>query len=168
MKTKNVRLVVCDASPLIFLAKLDQLRLIPELFGNEISVLKCVINEVLSFSPEPLEKRRIMVFLERLEIVDYTESRYFAKVLSPADSQTLSFAIEAKASWLITDDKLVRKIATAEGLKVAGVLGILVKAAEKGFLKTSEARVLIDNAIFQHGLRISINLYQEIIKLLKG
>jgi hypothetical protein len=38
--------VVCDASPLIFLAKLDRLGLICGLLGKDAVVLQCVVDEV--------------------------------------------------------------------------------------------------------------------------
>ena len=48
MSIENDGVVVCDASPLIFLAKLDCLDLIPALLGDRIVVLQCVADEVLS------------------------------------------------------------------------------------------------------------------------
>jgi predicted nucleic acid-binding protein len=51
--------VVCDASPLIFLAKVDRLGLIREILGERIVVLQCVADEVESEQADPVEAARL-------------------------------------------------------------------------------------------------------------
>ena len=45
-----MKTIVCDASPLIFLAKLNRLDLVARVLCGEIFVLRCVLDEVLSES----------------------------------------------------------------------------------------------------------------------
>jgi hypothetical protein len=62
-------IVVCDASPLIFLAKLNRLELITRLLGSEVVVLQCVASEVMeSEKAGDIELRRLIVFLKSVRI----------------------------------------------------------------------------------------------------
>jgi hypothetical protein len=78
----------------------------------------------------------------------------------------LTYAVANKAAWLVVDERLLRRIATEEGLKVVGFLGLLIQAAEKGLMTKSQVKSLIDSAISDHGLHISINLYRKLAEIL--
>lgn len=161
-------IVICDASPLIFLAKLDCLHLISDLLGGDLIVLRCVVDEVLSPSAGPVERRRLEGFLKSVKIVDSSESDYESHTLSDSDRITLTYAIRSKAAWLVADERLLRRIAKEEGLRVVGFLGLLVQSEKAGLMSASEARQLVDAAISEHDLRISIGLYQRVVEELDG
>jgi predicted nucleic acid-binding protein len=155
-------IVVCDASPLIFLAKLNRLDLISPLLGPDVVVLKCVAAEVAE--PEKageIELRRLTVFLKSARIVDFSESAYSPGRLSASDRQTLTYAVQQQARWLLADERLMRRIATEEGLATIGTLGLLAAAVKNGHLTAKEALADIDAAVSKHGFRISIALYQR-------
>lgn len=50
--------VVCDASPLIFLAKIDGLDLVRQVMPGRLVVLTCVVHEVLGGRAGPVEAER--------------------------------------------------------------------------------------------------------------
>lgn len=54
--------ILCDASPLIFLAKLDSLDLISQVLGGEVVILRCVADEVCSDSAGEVESLRLRKF----------------------------------------------------------------------------------------------------------
>jgi len=162
---KNV-VIVCDASPLIFLAKLDCLHLIPALLGENIIILQCVANEVLSPSCDASEKRRLQDFFKAVEIVDASHCAYESQTLSRSDCLTLTYAVANKAAWLLVDERLLRRIATEEDLKVVGFLGLLIQAARNGLMTKASVKTLIDRAISDHGMHISISLYQKLTEIL--
>ncbi len=66
-----MKLVVCDASPLIFLAELDRLNLISKVLDGDVFVLQCVVDEVASENSNPLETARLRVFFEHVEVIDF-------------------------------------------------------------------------------------------------
>lgn len=158
--------VVCDASPLIFLAKLGCLHLIPALLGEDIVILRCVADEVLSPSCDASERRKLQDFFKTVEIVDDGQCAYESQTLSRADCLTLTYAVESKVAWLVVDERLLRRIATEEGLRVVGFLGLLIQAANKGLMTKVSVKGLIDSAISDHGMHISINLYRKLADLL--
>lgn len=115
--------VVCDASPLIFLAKLDQLDLIPSVLGSRVFVLQCVVSEVLSASAKSVEGKRLNAFCNRAEVVDFEEPTTAAGALSRSDQLTLAWAVGNKADWIVADERLLRRVAIGEGVAVIGFLG---------------------------------------------
>jgi len=78
--------VVCDASPLIFLAKLDGLDLIARLLGPEVVVVECVAREVTDIERAgEIERARLEAFLESASVVPSTETTPASARLSTCD-----------------------------------------------------------------------------------
>ncbi len=155
--------VVCDASPLVFLAKLDRLPLISAVLGGDVFVLRCIVDEVASEGAGPRERERLDEFLERVQIVDFDSSPPPSRSLSRCDQSVLLWAVENRADWLVADERMLRRIAVAERIRVVGFLGLLIAAAQRGILSRSEARLAIDDAVSTHGCRISIDLYRRLL-----
>jgi predicted nucleic acid-binding protein len=160
-------MVVTDACPVIFLAKLDRLALIRELFPGSILVPASVRQE-LSQSVIPLdEQRRIREFLKHCRIEAVRSSRFSSLALSLPDRHVLTLARKHPNALVLTDDSLVRRIARAEGLPVAGTLGILIRAVRVKLITQQEALQAVDELVAQHRLRISVELYQETIRQIR-
>ena len=159
--------VVCDASPLIFLAKLDRLDLIKQVLKGEIFVLQCVIDELQSGKATQQESLRLSQFLKAVEIIDFEVADVIPSALSKSDQSTLQWAIENNADWLLADERLLRRVASEEGIKVIGFLGILLGAASSKFITAKEVNEAVDAAISKHGCRISVAVYQRVRKELE-
>jgi predicted nucleic acid-binding protein len=158
------RVVICDASPLIFLAKLAALELIERVIPGRLVVLECVVREVLSERAGPVEVDRLRQWLQGVEVLESEGSLFPSSVLSKSDQSTLAWAVNHGAAWLVCDERLLRRVARQRGMGVIGFCGILVKAVERGHLSPREARAMLDAAVDQHGLRISVALYRRIIE----
>ena len=163
-----MKVIVCDASPLIFLAKLNRLHLISDVLQGRVSVLKCVVDEVSSENAGVTETKRLGAFLDSVEIVDFQAPEWSSKALSQSDQSTLTWAIEHRADWLVADERLLRRVAREEGISTVGFLGILVEAARQELLLPTEAKEAIDESISRHGCRISVDLYRRILSELNG
>ncbi len=159
--------ILCDASPLIFLAKLDRLDLIKQVLGGQVFVLQCVVDELQSESASPKEAERLALFFQTVEVLDFEIGNLKSSALSRSDQSTLRWAIENDVDWLLADERLLRRVANEEGIKVVGFLGLFVGAAARKTITTSEARDAVDDAISQHGCRISVAVYQRILEELK-
>jgi predicted nucleic acid-binding protein len=157
-------IVLCDASPLIFLAKLNQLDLIKGMLGEEIVVLQCVVDEVATVHSDALETRRLNQFLKSVRIVSHLSEEKTTGPLSRNDCSSLEWALENGVDYFLIDERLLRRAARAENLKVIGLLGLLVRAGQQGLLAKEEVRQLIDDAIGLYGLRISVRLYQRLVQ----
>ncbi len=160
-------IVVADACPIIFLAKLNRLQLIREVFTGAILLPSSVASE-LSIPTIPLhEQQRIQSFLKHCRIESVRSPRFPATALSLADRHVLTLAQKHPKSTILTDDNLVRRVADAEGIPVAGTLGILIRAARAKYLTQPEALQAVDTLISDHQLRISVDLYQETLRQLR-
>jgi predicted nucleic acid-binding protein len=155
--------VICDASPLVFLAKLDRLSLISAVLGGDIFVLRCIVDEVLPEGAGPQERARLEEFFEQVQIVDFEAARPPSRSLSRSDQSVLVWAIEHRADWLVADERMLRRIAVAEKIRVVGFLGLVIAAAQRGILSQAQARPAIADAVSKHGCRISIDLYQRLL-----
>lgn len=164
---KKRPIIVCDASPLIFLAKLDQLGLIEQVTGRGAVVLRCVVDEVLSKRAMPLEAERLAEWLSAVEVVDYTGSLFPTDALSRSDQSSLAWAVENHVEWLLADERLLRRFAQERGIQVIGFCGLLLQGVSQGEITAKEARALIDQAIREHNFRISVELYQRIVERLE-
>ena len=158
-----MKTVVYDASPLIFLAKLNRLELIPRVLDAEVCVLRCVADEVLGGGAGPVERQRLLAFLESAEVVEFDTPAEPAGALSRCDRATLEWAIENRIDWLLADERLLRRIAAEKGIAVIGFLGLLLRAARRNLLSGCETRCAIDESVSRHGCRISVALYQRLL-----
>jgi predicted nucleic acid-binding protein len=159
-----VRVAVCDASPLIILAKLNRLHLIGDLLGNDIVVLQCVADEVIGERAGTLERQRLEDFLRKAATVTvFTESDIESKSLSASDRHTLTYSVRNAVDWLVADERLMRRVASEHGIAVIGILGLIVGAAKREILTNAEAEAALRDAVGSHDLRISVTLYQRVL-----
>ncbi len=159
-----MRSVLCDASSLIFLAKLDYLPLIEQVLGGQVMVLRCVVEELQSDKASLTETNRLAQFFENVQVIDFQIDELKSSALSRSDKSSLRWAVENRMDWLLADERLLRRVAIAEGISVIGFLGLLLGAAKRGIICSSEAHSAVDEAISQHGCRISVTVYQRILR----
>ena len=162
-----VRLVL-DSAPIIFLGKIDQLTLLGRLFGPDIIVPRLVRNEILPPALEPDEERRLSTFLDGCQIIDPGTVGFRAHGLSRADSAILSVAKEQGARLVLSDDRLLRRVASIEGLRTVGTLGILIRATKQGILSAAQTEKLLSQLVREHGFRISTAVYDAVRDAIRG
>ncbi len=160
-------IVVADACPIIFLAKLDRLSLIQGVFPGSILMPESVRRELIQDAIPLHERQRIEAFLKICRIETVRTREYSAPALSRADQHVLALTSEHSKSIILTDDSLVRRIALAEGCPVAGTLGLIIRAADASIMRKHEARLAVDALVGEHKLRVSVDLYQEAIRRLQ-
>lgn len=163
-----MRTVLCDASPLTFLAKLDRLHLVPDLLGDRTCVLRLVVDEVCRADAPPVEFRRLNRFLKGIEVIDFTDAGHTSQSLSRSDRATLNWAIRNQPDHLLVDERLLRRVAVAEGLTVIGTLGLLFMAERDRILTKTELRTCLEDLAGKYEFRISVDLYQRILRELES
>jgi len=152
-------IIVADAAPLIFLAKINQLSLLTELFNAEIFVPSAVRKEIISPEVPPDEERLLSAFLAGCEVVDLRKPVSYAQALSFADNCILTLASREGAAIVLSDDRLLRKTAVIEGFRVIGTLGILLRATKNSILTEKNTEILIEQLVEEHNFRISTSVY---------
>ena len=158
--------LVADAAPLIFLAKINQLSLLTELFKAEILVPSAVNKEILGPEVPPDEERVLTAFLSGCKVVNLRKPIKFAQALSFADNCILTVATRQGAAMVLSDDRLLRKTAVIEGFGVIGTLGVLLRASKNSLLKAEAAKSLIQQLVEDHNFRISTTVYNAALRAL--
>lgn len=123
--------VVSDAGPLISLARLDLLSLLPGLF-REIQVPEDVIAECMA-RPDNADTARISEALNQGLLMPCTAPVLKLPGLELGECAAISRALEIGAALLV-DERAARAQAATMGLAVTGTLGVLVRARRRGLI----------------------------------
>lgn len=154
--------VIADAGPLIALAKIGQLSVLPNLFQN-IVMTQSVADECLRYQSS--DSSLIAQALENgwLQCVENPVSKHaLSKSLGVGELSSIEYALQtADKTLLILDDALARKQALRQQLSVVGTAALLFAAQRKGFIDDAEAVI---NLLNQAGYRISPNVIAQLKK----
>lgn len=148
-------LVVADASCLIALSNIGKLGLLNDLYGR-VLLTPTVADEfgmdLASWMDVEAPKDPVKL-AELLRLVD------------PGEASAIALALERPGCLLILIDAKARKHAEAEGLRITGTVGMLLKADHKGLLPSGMKPELL--RLRSVGFRISDALFKEALRLAK-
>lgn len=127
---------VSDTGPLIALAKINQLALLQELFGD-LYIPSAVHWELLAkHSPESVRLDRA-IQQGSVQVTEPTvlpqEAQATIEHLDKGEQAAIALAHE-KHALLIIDERLGRSAARKLGLTITGVVGLLIKAKRAGYI----------------------------------
>jgi predicted nucleic acid-binding protein len=127
--------LVADSGPLIALAKLGHLDLPARLYGRAVlprTVFTECVTEAYRPDAEAIQQAVNARWLEVVEDVAWPEQVSKPR-LDPGESAALAMALGSGSSLLI-DEQRGRKAARRLGVRVVGVLGLLLLAKQGGHL----------------------------------
>ena len=84
--------------------------------------------------------------------------------LDAGEASTIALALENPISRIILDESKGRLVAKRLGLKVTGTLGIIVKAKDRGLIKSGKE---ILDKLEEHGFWLSERLKSYLLSILK-
>jgi len=168
-------MIVCNSTPLIYLAKLGQLELLRGLFG-QVRVSEEVWSEVLRGKQLGFADAGVVERAQRegwIKTIRLNERmrREVQKLLevftdiSAADASTIVLARELRVPAALDDSRAV-KVAEALGVKHVGTLGILLLAVKRGLVKKERAKELV-LSLPEHGFYVAHDLLAELLKQLE-
>ena len=125
-------LIISDTSPITNLIQIGELELLKKLF-TEIIIPKKVYEELANYEgqKEEIDKRKWII---SKEVADKNAIRQMNKLLDPGEAEAIILAKELNADFLIIDERKGRQIAEDYGLRIIGVLGVLVRGKQKGHI----------------------------------
>lgn len=127
-------IVVSDTSPICYLLLIDQIDLLPQLYG-QVTIPQTVCDELQADRSPAVVQNWIDRPPEWLKIITITvDPDPILAPLDPGEREAILLAEQLAADLVILDDKAARQIASARGLKMIGLLGILKDAARAGLI----------------------------------
>ena len=151
-------LIVSNTSPLGNLAVIGEISLLQQIYPKML--IPSIVHIELMSLPEIQPTIATLVITGWLEIQTPKNLQLIQSLeqtLDPGEAAAISLASELNADRLLIDERLGRRIATQYGLKVRGILGILVNAKEEGLIPA--AKPLLDRLVNEAGFRVSQALY---------
>ncbi|MDB4948060.1 MAG: hypothetical protein JWM27_709 [Gemmatimonadetes bacterium] len=82
--------------------------------------------------------------------------------LDPGESEAIALALEAGADVLLLDEKRARTVAIGLGLRVVGLLGVVVLAKSRGLIPL--AREVLDALVEQAGFRVAPGITRDVLR----
>lgn len=153
--------LVVNSGPLISLARIGQLDLLPTLFGEVISP-RAVFDEV---TQDPLlPGAEVLAKADWLRVVDASDREAVERLyvwLDAGESEVLVVAQELGATAAI-DERRGRNLAATLGVPQTGTVGILLIAKKQGVIPA--VTPLLDQ-LGAKGVRLSSRLYDEARRL---
>lgn len=159
-------IVVSDTSAITNLAAINQLTLLPLLY-HQVVIPEAVYRELVDIelsvpgSAEVQTATWIEVkLIANREVVERLKRE--AK-LDPGESEAIALTLELGADLLLIDERRGRAEADRLGIKITGLLGILVEAKRKNLIVS--VKPLMDALIASSNFRVSSALYDQILKI---
>ncbi|VVB72113.1 Uncharacterised protein [uncultured archaeon] len=154
--------VVCNSTPLIHLSKAGRLYLLKDFF-QEILVPKEVLVETIvngNGSPYAREIEK-SDWIRPIAIRDANLETALKLILDDDESAVIVLALEQNADLVLMDDYDGRAVAAEYSLRVAGTIGLLLKAKYEGKIVSLGHELDI---LKEGGFWLSEGLYQRFLK----
>ncbi|MGJ3253596.1 MAG: DUF3368 domain-containing protein [Elainellaceae cyanobacterium] len=159
-------IVVSDTSPITNLTAIGQLDLLRQLYTN-IVIPIAVYNEMVAVDtvvPGAVEVQTLswiqtQVVADAQSVIDLQSSQ---DDIDLGEAEAIVLALELGADLLLMDERRGRRLAENCGLRVTGLLGVLLQAKRNGFI--TSVKPIMDQLIEEADFRISSQLYATVLK----
>lgn len=149
-------IVVSDTSVITSLIQVGHAGLLRELHGV-VLIPRAVHRELLHTHVT------VPAFLDVRDVTDRASVADLVLELDLGEAEAIVLAKEVKADLLLIDEKLGRQTALREGLRITGLMGLLVEAKLRG--KIGSVRELVSNLETQAGFRVANAVKVEAFRL---
>lgn len=153
-------IVISDTSAICYLLLLNEIEVLPKLYGQII--ITTIIQQELSHPSSPTRVQNWINNPPKWLEIDYIDVPRDSSldVLDIGEQTAIILAEHKAADLLIIDDALGRKIALSRGLKITGLLGVLNEAAKGGLLDLPD----VINRLQKTTFRASSKLLQLLLE----
>ncbi|WP_254564986.1 DUF3368 domain-containing protein [Oscillatoria sp. HE19RPO] len=155
--------VVSNTSPITNLAAVGQIDLLRQLYGT-IIIPQAVYHEMTRGDDTVPGKVEVQT-LSWIQVQPITNPSRVTELTSEihlGEAEAIILAMELQANGLLLDDYRGRMVATQLGLKITGVLGVLLVAKGRGLIPSVQP--VMDDLIAIASFRIGDRLYGNILQ----
>ena len=155
--------VVCNASPIVSLARIDALELLHHAFG-QIVIPQAVWNEVVVCgSGQPgAEAVKTAQWITRHSPQNASLVSALRQDLDAGEAEAIVLALEMPADLLLMDERLGRETARHLGIRMTGLVGVLVESKRRGIIPAVSP--ILQSLRERAGFRLSDALYRRILQ----
>lgn len=153
-------LVVSDASPLIHLAAINRLELVPNLV--ESVVLPPAVFEEITVQGRGKPGAKEIAEAAWVNVFACQNTNLLARFMAELDAgeaEALTLAVELKADAVLMDERLGRSVASRENIRTIGLLGLLIEAETGGLIQLVTPEM---DALRRSGFYIANSIYHQI------
>jgi hypothetical protein len=158
------RVVVVNTTPIISLVLIGKLDLLQQLY-DEVLIPPAVESEVLAGGTGRIGVGdfRVAGYIRSKPLSDPSRADLLSD-LDRGEAEVIALAQELSADLVIIDEKIARKHALRVGLNITGVLGVLLRAKEKGLIQ--EVKPLLEK-LQNDGIWLAPEIVNETLRLAK-
>lgn len=155
-------MIVSNTSPIINLACIGRLDLLPALFG-EIVIPQAVFQEIAVTAPNApgAVEIKAATWVRQHSVVNRLLVASLRLELDPGEAEAIACALETNATLLLIDERRGRMVAQRLNLSTTGLLGVLLLARKRGLV--SAIRPCLDDLRRVAGFWIGDALYSRVI-----
>ncbi len=152
-------IIVSDTSPITNLIQIEKLDLLKELF-QKIIIPVSVFEELSKITDQKVVVEK-SAWIEIKAAIDIHGVQLLQNEIDYGEAESIILASELKADFLLIDDLKGRKVAEQKGLKIIGLLGILLKAKKENLIPL--IKPVVDSLINIAGFRIHQSLINDLL-----
>lgn len=157
-------IVVSNTSPLTNLAAIGQFHLL-QLLYEHVHISEGVWAE-LNANQHPWPGSREVAaadWIEQIPVANHQLALALRRDLDRGEAESIALALELNADLLLLDERDGRHTAQRFGVRVIGVLGILLEAKKKGHIDSLKPQ--LDALRHTAGFYLGKNVYQYVLEL---
>jgi uncharacterized protein len=159
-------IVISDTSAITNLAAIHQLHLLPQLYG-QVTIPEAVYGELVEVDP-PVPGTLEVQTVPWLNVVQVSNRHAVEQLqrdvrLDSGESEAIVLALELNADLLLIDERRGRAEANRLGVRITGLLGLLVEAKKKRLIPAVQP--LMDALVATSDFRVSSALYNRILEM---
>lgn len=156
--------IVSNTSPILNLAIVNQLALLQHQF-SEILIPNAVLDELKINEERPGSQAICEAisagWIQVRQVSNEPLAQVLKQTLDKGEAEAIALAVELEANWTLLDEREGRKVAKSLGLKVTGILGVLLRAKQSGELESLQP--VVDELLDKAGFRIAPNLLAQVL-----
>lgn len=153
---------VSNTSPISNLAKVGQLNLMQQVYGT-ILIPTAVYEELLDKRAGETINSAIQaaIWIETKPVENQALVSQLRNRVNVGETEAIALAIAVQADRLLIDERLGRQAANNLGLRITGVLGILLIAKRQNLI--TAIKPIVDSLITEASFRIRSQLYANVL-----
>jgi len=159
-------IVISDTSAITNLAAIQHLQLLPQLY-TQVIIPEAVYRELTDIAPDVPGTSEVKT-ASWLQVRQVTSRETIERLryqvrLDLGESEAIALALELSADLLLIDERRGRAEADRLGLRITGLLGILIEAKHQNLIVA--VKPLMDALITTSLFRVSPALYNQILDM---